>query len=302
MNRIQVIPCCWLLTVAAGPAFAAAPAPPAVFDTGVDPATWVRIPKGEFLAGMHKKKTPVEQDYEIMATLVTNGQYAAYLNEALRAKSIKVLGKKVVGHYPGEPFDKYNHEFPVEAGDKLHLTLDAQGLAIAFDGAVFTVVKGWENHPVVNVTWFGAKAYCDHYGWRLPTEIEWEKAARGADGRAFPWGDDIHRNHANFYATGDPFEQGYGKQGTTTPVGFYNGKSYGGYQTRDGRSPYGLYDMAGNVWQWTGDDYQYMHYRWMRGGSKANYEYDLRVYSRNSAGPDYYAISTGFRAARDVKP
>jgi formylglycine-generating enzyme required for sulfatase activity len=56
--------------------------------------------------------------------------------------------------------------------------------------------------------------------------------------------------------------------------------------------------MAGNVWQWTGDVYAGMHYRFMRGGSKGVYEYDLRVWSRNSAEPDYYGPSTGFRCAR----
>jgi formylglycine-generating enzyme required for sulfatase activity len=58
--------------------------------------------------------------------------------------------------------------------------------------------------------------------------------------------------------------------------------------------------MAGNVWQWTGDDYPDMHYRWMRGGSHANYDYDVCVWSRNSAGPEHYAVSVGFRCARDV--
>jgi len=59
--------------------------------------------------------------------------------------------------------------------------------------------------------------------------------------------------------------------------------------------------MAGNVWQWAGDDYPDVHYRYMRGGSKVNYDFSLRVFSQNAAGPDFYAISVGFRCARDVK-
>ena len=153
------------------------------------------------------------------------------------------------------------------------------------------------------VTWFGANAYCEYYGWRLPTEIEWEKAARGTEmangyGMPFPWGEDIERNNANYYSSSDLFEKMYGKLGNTTPVGFYNGKTYDGYDTLDSASPYGLYDMAGNVWQWTGDDYADQHYRMMRGGSFYTYEVDLRVWKNNSAGPQYYSPQVGFRCAR----
>ena len=270
-------------------------------DTGVDADAWALVPAGEFYKGPHLHVTPVDHDYEIMVTNVTHQQYADYLNEALAAGSIKMEGDEVKGTYPGDKFDHYNHEIEIKAGDKLHLKLNEPGLRIKFDGSKFTVQSGFENHPVVMMTWFGAKAYCDFYGWRLPTESEWEKAARGTDERAYPWGDEISRDQANFYSSRDPFENIFGKQGGSTPVGYYNGKNYDGYQTLEGKSPYGLYDMAGNVWQWTGDDYPYMHYRWMRGGSNANYEYDVCVWSRNSAGPDHYSVNVGFRCARDAR-
>jgi formylglycine-generating enzyme required for sulfatase activity len=90
-----------------------------------------------------------------------------------------------------------------------------------------------------------------------------------------------------------------GKLGGTTPVGLYNGKTYGDFETMNQASPYGLYDMAGNVWQWTGDDYPKQHYRYLRGGSFYSYEVDLRVWKRNSAGPNYFAPDVGFRCAQD---
>jgi formylglycine-generating enzyme required for sulfatase activity len=108
----------------------------------------------------------------------------------------------------------------------------------------------------------------------------------------------IERTSANFYDSRDPFKGVAGKQGDTTPVGFYNGRVYNGYRTQDARSPYGLYDMAGNVWQWASDITEGTHDRYLLGGSKDNYGYNLRVWTRNSARPDYYSPSVGFRCAR----
>lgn len=84
----------------------------------------------------------------------------------------------------------------------------------------------------------------------------------------------------------------------TIMVGFYNGTKYRDYQTIDSPSPYGLYDMAGNVWQWMGDVYEGMHYRFLRGGSKDVYDMDLRIWVRNNATPTYYSPGVGFRCAR----
>jgi sulfatase modifying factor 1 len=272
--------------------------PPLVVDPGIDPNSWAFIPAGEFLAGQFNHKGWVEEDYEIMVTDVTNQQYAQYINEALAIGSIKILDDQVVGYYPGDEFHGYRHEEKIEAGDWLHIPLNDPSLRLTFDGTEFTVKPGYENHPMTVVTWFGAKAYCDFYGWRLPSELEWEKAARGEDGRPYPWGYDIELYQANFYNSRDPFEKYSGKQGDTTPVGFYNGSSYDGYVTLAAVSPYGLYDMAGNVEQWMGDVYELQHYRYLRGGSKAFYDYNLRVWSRNNATPTYFSPNVGFRCAR----
>jgi len=270
-------------------------------DTGVDPSAWVHIPHGEFLSGLHNHEIQVDYDYEIMVTDVTNSQYANYLNEALAKGIIKIQDNKVLGFYPGDEFHGYKHEFEIKAGDWLHMIIDEPGTHIQFDSQHFSAEKGYENHPMVMVTWFGAKAYADFYSWRLPTEIEWEKAARGTDGRVFPWGDEIKRNQANFHSSRNVLQKLFGFHTKTTPVGYYNGKKYENYQTKNAQSPYGLYDMAGNVWQWTGDVYPKTHLRYMRGGSQTNYEYNLRTWARNNAGPDFYGINIGFRCARDVQ-
>ena len=89
------------------------------------------------------------------------------------------------------------------------------------------------NHPVVNVAWHEAKAYAEWAGMALPTEQQWQKAARGTDGREYPWGNEWRKNHCNTWESGI---------GSTTPVGQF---------TPQGDSVYGCVDMAGNVWEWT---------------------------------------------------
>ena len=296
---ILVLFAAWSLT-ACGPSAGQTASTIPVFETGVDPEAWALVPAGEFYEGQFAHEVTMDHDYEMMVTPVTNAQYAAYLNDALHEGWVKRIQGQVVGYYPGDVFRAYRHEFPIEAGDWLHVPLDEPGLRIIEQGGSFEAKPEYANHPMVHVTWFGAKAFCEFYGWRLPTELEWERAARGDDDRPYPWGKDIGPGNANYYHSDDPFESIYGKQGDTTPVGFYNGGTYGGFETQDSPSPYGLYDMAGNVWQWMGNVYEYQHYRYMRGGSRMEYEPYLRVWARNNAGPDFHSSSVGFRCVRDL--
>lgn len=267
------------------------------FDTGVDVEAWAQIPAGEFFAGQHEQVESTSA-FEIMITNVTTAQYADFLNEALAAGFVRQDGDQIVGYYPGDTFHGVKHEEKIEAGEWIFIPLDNPSQRVKFDGAHFSAQPGFENHPMTMVSWFGARGYCEFFGYRLPTEMEWEKAARGVDARPLPWGDEIARANANFYASRDPFEEMSSYGSRTSPVGFYNGKTYNGYTTLDSASPYGLYDMAGNVWQWTGDVYEGMHYRFLRGGSKDTYEMDLRVWVRNNATPTYFSPGVGFRCAR----
>jgi formylglycine-generating enzyme required for sulfatase activity len=272
-------------------------APIPAFDTGIDPNAWAQIPAGEFAFGQHEDIESTDA-YEIMVTDVTTAQYANFLNAALANGHVKIDGDQIVGNYPGDVFRGVKHEQEIKAGDWIFIPLSDPSQRIKLDGKTFTVQAGYENHPMTMVSWFGAWGYCGYDDDRLPTEIEWEKAGRGTDARPFPWGEAIQRNNANFYSSRDPFENMKTFGSRTTPVGFYNGQSYDGYLTLDSASPYGLYDMAGNVWQWTGNIYEGMHYRFMRGGSKDTDDMDLRLWVRNNATPTYTSPGVGFRCVR----
>jgi formylglycine-generating enzyme required for sulfatase activity len=275
-------------------------APIPTYATGVDPKAWALVPSGSFLEGQFDHPASIDYDYEMMVTDVTVLQYVNFLNKALADGILKVDGEQIVGFYPGDPFHGVKHEIEITATDYIFVPLNDPASRFTFNGTTLSVLAGYENHPMTNVSWFGAWGYCGCYGWHLPTELEWEKAARGsADNRPFPWGNEIARNNANFYASRDPFEDMSSFGSRTTPVGFYNGNTYNGYVTLNSASPNGLYDMAGNVWQWTRDVYEGQHYRYMRGGSKDTYDMDLRVWVRNNATPTYFSPGVGFRCMRN---
>ena len=142
---------------------------------------------------------------------------------------------------------------------------------------------GWkDDHPIVNVSWFDAKAYADWAGVQLPTESQWEKAARGTDGRVYPWG--------NEWDTSKCVCSVNEQRCSTESVG----------SKSEGASPYGCLDMSGNVWEWCAEWYGgNEEYRVLRGGSWFNYLYSylLRAADRYYFSPDLWSIFLGFRCS-----
>jgi formylglycine-generating enzyme required for sulfatase activity len=267
-----------------------------VYETGIDSDSWVTVPAGTFYHGQEAEPASLDYDYDIMVTDVTVAQYVEFLNDALSEGTITITDDIVVGYYPGDPFHAVKHEIEILPADYIFIPLDDPASRFTFDGTRFSAIPGYEQHPMTNVSWFGAWGYCGYYGYQMPSQLEWEKAARGStDDRPFPWGYEIPREISNFYSSRDPFEDMSSFGSRTSPVGFFNGKNYAGYQTLDSASPYGLYDMAGNVWQWTRDVYEGMHLRFLRGGSKDTYDMDLRIWVTNNAAPTYYSPGVGFR-------
>jgi formylglycine-generating enzyme required for sulfatase activity len=233
----------------------------------------VLIPKGSFLMGSEDgddDEKPVHEvfldEYHVDRYPVNNKQFCDFLNLTVyewKPKSRATLIKQFSGNW--------------------------------------VVDKEYEEHPVTSVSWYDARAYCEWRGGRLPTEAEWEKAARGGlVGKRYPWGDEkpickrSERNGAQFNSC----------NGKTVPVGSFSPNGFG------------IYDMAGNVWEWVADWYDNDYYsksedenphgsytgekRVIRGGSWDDDPHNLRVSYRLSVNPNRSYLNLGFRCVFGV--
>jgi formylglycine-generating enzyme required for sulfatase activity len=222
-------------------------------------------------------------------TEVTNAQFAAFLNEQ---------GNQAQGNVTWLEPGKY--------GKMAHVNGE------------FRPFGGYDDYPVIEVSWYGAAAYCARVGGRLPTEAEWEYAARGPEGRTYPWGDTFDGTRLNYrdasftfqsFGPDTAFDDGYARW---APVGSYP----------DGASWCGALDMAGNVWEWVHDRYDEDYYssspaqnpegpssevpynlRVRRGGSWYDPDWGVRSAYRRGENPSSYRIHwVGFRCVVPASP
>jgi len=231
----------------------------------------VKVPAGEFIygEGSSKKTVEISEPFEIDIYPVTNGQFARFIKEG---------GKDGVYDLEKDFWTKEGLEFI----KKEKITQPR-----------FWGDEQWNqpDYPVVGVSWYEANAYSKWAGKRLPTEMEWERAARGTEGWNYPWENEFDKDKCN------TSESGMGK---TTPVTRYP----------NGISPVGCYDMSGNVWEWTRtnyktekeqDDFKMVGYPVLRGGSwYDNHEFARCAY-RSYIAPVRRLHDIGFRCVRTLK-
>ena len=236
----------------------------------LDPVPMITIPAGEFLMGNPEGKGRDDE----------RPQRSVYLDE-FAIDQVEVTNERYMA------FVKYTgHRNPPNP----------------YGTGPLTSINGIEQLPVVQTTWYDAKAYCSWAKKRLPTEAEWEKAARGTDGRLYPWGNEpTTAKRANF-------DREWDDEHTLHAVG----------SLPDGDSPYGVKDMAGNVREWVSDWYDADYYqhapnrnpqgpdkkgvvRSIRGGSWHSPASDITTSARGRGGFALQTHGTGFRCARSLE-
>lgn len=267
---VSAVLCLAQTPVADGPLGNMNPCPkkPNVAPDPYDPPPMQFIPEGDYEMGTHhgskSNELPVHAVYIdafYMDTFeVTNEEYCIYLNSAYKQGLIVVVSGVV---YKND-IDPYPY---------CSTTTGSNYSRITWNGSTFGILAGKEYHPMVMVSWYGAVAYANWRstqeglmpcydlstwectfgvgGFRLPTEAEYEKASRGGEYSPYyeyPWGNTLDGSKANYAGSGDPYE--IGDYPWTTPVGYYNS------------SQYGLYDIAGNVWEWCHDWYDAAYYQY----------------------------------------
>jgi formylglycine-generating enzyme required for sulfatase activity len=218
-----------------------------------NPDSMVTITKSAFLYGDEKKDKSIDEDFKIDMYPVTNERYKRFISAG--------------GYDNKKAWSKDGWKWKEKEKIRQPAYWD---------------VPRWNqsDHPVVGVSWYEADAFARWEGKRLPTEEEWERAARGTDGRKYPWGEEFDKEKCNSSES---------EIAKTTPVTRYP----------NGISQEGCYDMAGNVWEWTGSWYDKdKKYKILRGGSWYNYSENVHCSYRSDDFPSLRNFSLGFRCAQ----
>ncbi|MBI4820715.1 MAG: SUMF1/EgtB/PvdO family nonheme iron enzyme [Deltaproteobacteria bacterium] len=240
----------------------------------------VTVAAGEFrmggrLAGDGPERVASTQSYRMDRTEVTNSEYERFLSW------VQANGDAEVRHPEQAPGKDHTPRYWKPFHPSL---LEKTGMAKLqrFDTATFRR----PDHPVVGVDWFDAYAYARWAKKRLPTEVEWEKAARGTDGRTWPFGDDWDFAKVN--------SGGYERNGERDGYVY----SAPARSFSEGASPYGALHMAGNVAEWVLDSDEVSKGRLVKGGSSSSYPSSVRVALRRTREPTFRSFDLGFRCVR----
>jgi formylglycine-generating enzyme required for sulfatase activity len=206
----------------------------------------------------------------------TNAQYCQFLKAAKASNQITVYTDHVV-----YATSDTSHSQPY-----FYTNAASSASQITYSGGTFSVLSrdgyNMANHPVVMVSGYGATAFCNYYGYRLPTEWEWQAVADYDGSYTYGCGTTISKSKANYYDNGYANPLGLTSSPYTSPIGYYPA------------SGYGMCDMAGNVFEWTSSTYS-GSYRIIRGGSWYTYDYHCTVSYRYYYYPYYAANYIGFR-------
>ena len=278
---------------------------PKVVATGLRPHSADTVASKQGVAGEQQPRSYHVKENIQQGQPLSQDQPAAKLED--RSMALVPAGEFTMGSFTGDVDEQPVHRVYVNAFamDRYQVSvgqyakfLEATSQAAPPDWSIMNKSRH-QTRPVVNVDWADADAYCTWAGKRLPTEAEWEKAARGTDGRIYPWGNELPTGfHANMR------KEKWSDHWVLSPVGMYE----------EGKSPYGIYDMAGNVWEWISDWYDADYYasspsenptgplkgqsKVIRGGSWGSGPKDLRSTDRESHLLSARGMGTGFRCAK----
>jgi formylglycine-generating enzyme required for sulfatase activity len=264
-----------------------------------DGMNMVYVPAGEFIMGSlegvgnpneHPQNTQNVAAFWIDQTEVTNAMFSLFVNETHYKTGAETAGK--------------SYSF---TDDLWHLV---DGADWAHPFGPLTSISGTEDHPVVQVSWKDALAYCQWAGRTLPTEAQWEKAARGTNGSIYPWGNaEPTSDLVNFADSSSHFST----SSKSVNDGFEFSAPAGSFPA--GMSIYGALDMAGNVWEWVSslaltypynatdgrEDLTQVNKRVLRGGSWFDTPTSLRTADRYEYDQTYTGLNTGFRCALPIQ-